>query len=161
MPNIDYSKKMPGPEMNRIKKQVIKLFQDNGLKITIETSAHQVNFLDVTMDLNTGKFWPFRKDDNKLLYINKESNHPPSITRQLPAMIQDRVSTLSCDKEEFMKNKEPLRKLWKVVDSMTKSATHHQPPPAKTDAEEQESARYCGSIPPTTLPSRQTLDGNS
>ena len=86
-----------------------------GSYIMIHDDTHfstwdQVNFLDVTMDLNTGKFWPFRKDDNKLLYINKESNHPPSITKQLPAMIQDRVSSLSFDKDEFMKNKEPYEK---------------------------------------------------
>ena len=30
--------KMPGPDMNRMMKQIIKIFQDNGLKITIEAN---------------------------------------------------------------------------------------------------------------------------
>ena len=34
-------------------------------------------------------------------YINKHSNHPPSILRQLPTSINKRISTLSSDKQTF------------------------------------------------------------
>ena len=60
-----------------------------------------VNFLDVTFDLSTGKYKPYRKPNDDPLYINKHSNHPPSILRQLPTSINKRISTLSSDKQTF------------------------------------------------------------
>ena len=35
-------------EMERIKKEICKVFRDNGLKITVEANTTKVNFLDVT-----------------------------------------------------------------------------------------------------------------
>jgi len=78
----------------------------NGLKITIDTNLKQVNFLDVTLSLSDSKFWPYRKENDNLLYIHKYSNHPPTITKQLPSMIEKRISSLSCSEQEFSKNKE-------------------------------------------------------
>ena len=60
-----------------------------------------VNFLDVTFDLSTGEYKPYRKPNDDPLYINKHSNHPPSILRQLPTSINKRISTLSSDKQTF------------------------------------------------------------
>ena len=60
-----------------------------------------VNFLDVTFDLSTGKYKPYRKPNDDPLYIHKHSNHPPSILRQLPASINKRISALSSDKQIF------------------------------------------------------------
>ena len=60
-----------------------------------------VNFLDITFDLATGKYKPYRKPNDDPLYIHKHSNHPPSILRQLPASINKRISTLSSDKQVF------------------------------------------------------------
>ena len=104
---LGFCKTESGSSMERTKKGIIKFFKDNGLQITIETNLKQVNFLDVTLDLPSGKFWPYQKENNSLLYINKLSNHPPNITKQLPTMIQDRVSSLSCSRDEFDKNKDP------------------------------------------------------
>ena len=36
---------------------------------------------------------------NQLLYINKQSNHPPTITKQLTSMISRRISDISCSKK--------------------------------------------------------------
>ena len=52
-----------------------------------KSNFHVVNFLDVTFDLSTGKYKPYRKPNDDPLYINKHSNHPPSILRQLPTSI--------------------------------------------------------------------------
>ena len=43
---------IPGPKMDRLRKDIIKLFKHHGLKITIETNMKRVNFLDVTLDLS-------------------------------------------------------------------------------------------------------------
>ena len=40
------------------KKEICKIFQDHGLKITIEANLKSVNFLDVNFNLETGIFKP-------------------------------------------------------------------------------------------------------
>ncbi len=63
---------------------------------------HVVNFLDaVIFDLNNGKFKPYRKPNDDPLYINRHSNHPPSIIKQLPTSINKRISVLSADEQTF------------------------------------------------------------
>ena len=86
---------------DKTRKELHKIFEQFGLKITAESNLHVVNFLDVTFDLSTGKYKPYRKPNDDPLYIHKHSNHPPSILRQLPASINKRISTLSPDKQVF------------------------------------------------------------
>ena len=62
-------------------------------------------FLDVTFNLATKKYFPFRKAINTPLYINAFSNSQPIIIKQLPKVINKRISDLSCNKEEFDKVK--------------------------------------------------------
>ena len=64
-----------GPSSERIKKWIIKLFQHHSLKITAEINLVQTNFLDVTLDLRSGRYWPFRKPNDRPLYIHRLSNH--------------------------------------------------------------------------------------
>ena len=63
----------------------------------------QTDFLDATLDLTTGKYWPFRKPNNELQYVHVGSNHPPSILKQLPHTITNRIASLSCNAEEYEK----------------------------------------------------------
>ena len=92
-----------GPNTERIKKRIIKLFQKHNLKITIKANIIQTDFLDVTLNLKTEKHWPFRKPNDQQLYININSNHPPSIKKGLPNMISNRLSEFSCDLDNFKK----------------------------------------------------------
>ena len=91
-----------GRILERMKKDIIKLFKDKfGLRITIETNLKIVNFLDVTLDLNTGTFKPFSKPNSQPIYIHVDSNHPPKIIERIPKMISDRISGISSSKEIF------------------------------------------------------------
>ena len=75
-----------------------------------ETNILQTDFLDVTLNLKTEKHWPFRKPNNQQLYININSNHPPSIKKALPGMISTiRLSELSCDLDNFKKTIQPYK----------------------------------------------------
>ena len=49
----------------RLKKQITKIFSDNGLKITTSTNVKIVNFIDVTLNLNDGSYRPFSKPESK------------------------------------------------------------------------------------------------
>ena len=78
---------LSGPESEKIKKKLCKIFKNHGLNITVECNLRITDFLDVTFDLQTGKYYRYRKVNSELLYIHKQSNQPPSITKQIPAMI--------------------------------------------------------------------------
>lgn len=70
-------------EIERIKKELCKTFGDNDLKITIQANITVVNFLDVTLDLKSGKHWPYTIPGNVPSYVHVKSNHPPTILRNI------------------------------------------------------------------------------
>ena len=97
----------PGSKADRIRKDLIKLFAEMGLKITIQTNLKVADFLDVTLNLSTRSFYPFRKPNDRPIYIHKLSNHPPNIIKNLPASISRRLTDISSDKASFA-NAKPL-----------------------------------------------------
>ena len=82
--------------------QIQKVFRDNGLKVIGEVNKKIVNFLDVTLNLSTESFRVYTKPNTNLLYINSKSNHPPTILKNIPKAVNDRLCRLSSSKEEFM-----------------------------------------------------------
>ena len=80
--------------------QIKRVYEDNGLKVTAEVNKKVVDFLDVTFDLNTGRHKPFMKANTTLLYINKLSNHPKNILKNIPLEVNRRLVRLSSTKEE-------------------------------------------------------------
>ena len=54
-----------------------------------------VNYLDVSLILNNSNYKPYHKTDNKILYIHKDLNHPPSILKKIPTSTEKIISTLS------------------------------------------------------------------
>ena len=94
-----------GRVLDRLRKDIIDIFKAEELSITCETNLSVADFLDVTFNMTTGKFHPYRKDNNKPLYISMKSNHPKNIKEELPSMINNRLSDLSCDEEAFNRSK--------------------------------------------------------
>ena len=86
-----------------IKKEICKIFSDNGLKITIEANKKTVDFLDITLDLRSGTYKPFMKPNNVPLYVHKESNHPEPIIKNIPESINKRLSDISSNEAAFNK----------------------------------------------------------
>ena len=84
---------IPKTEIERKKKQIVKVFKDCGLSITIKCNLKSIDFLDVTFDLVNDIYKPYRKPSNKPLYINKHFNHPPNILKQLPESIEKHIKT--------------------------------------------------------------------
>ena len=74
-----------------MRKGIIPIFKNEGLSIAIETNLIETDFLDVKFNILTGKYFPSRKVNNKPLYINAKSNHPNTIIKKLPKMINKRL----------------------------------------------------------------------
>ena len=71
-------------DTENIKKEICRVFNQNGLCITIEANKQVINFLDITKH-----------------HAHRESNHPPITTKNIPAGINRRLSSLSLDKASF------------------------------------------------------------
>ena len=65
-----------------------------------------MDFLDVTLDLNNGEYRPYHKPNNTPLYVHAHSNHPPSVLRQIPLTVQQRLSSLSSTEDVFNREKQ-------------------------------------------------------
>ena len=91
------------PDTEEIWKKLFKIFKSNGISIKAECNLIVTDFLDVNFDLKSATYYPYRKPNNEILYINKHSNQPPSIINQILSMISNRISENSCDKNHFDK----------------------------------------------------------
>ena len=98
-------KNASGPQSERTRKDITREFKRQGLNISISANLKICNFLDVTLNLTDGSYYPYRKPNNETLYIDTNSNHPPTIIKHLPAAIGRRISDISSNKELFKKAK--------------------------------------------------------
>ena len=73
-------------------KDICTIFKNNGLSIIVEKIGKEMNFLDINLDLETGIFKPFIKNNYKPIYVHKLSNHPPGIINNLPHSVNRRLS---------------------------------------------------------------------
>ena len=86
------------------------------MSITIQCNLKTVDFLDVTFDLDNNVYKPFGRENNKPIYINKHSNHPPSILKQLPKSLEKRISETSSTKGIFDESIKPYKDAVKESD---------------------------------------------
>ena len=102
---------LSGPQIEKKKKNIVKVFKMCGLSIIVTTNITSVDFLDVTFDLNTESYQPFRKPNNGPKYIDISSNHLPQVLKQLPKSIEKRLSEISSTKEIFDNSKHLYQKV--------------------------------------------------
>ena len=90
-----------GSQMDRLRKKIIVVFKQHGFQITISVGLKSTDFLDILLDLENEKFYPYKKPNDTPLYVHRGSNHPVNILKQVPKMISRRTSKLSSNQEEF------------------------------------------------------------
>ena len=79
-------------------------------KIVTQKIEIYIHILDVTFNLNNSSYQPYTKPNTTLQYVHRESNHPPITTKNIPAGINKRLSSLSSDKASFDKAAPPYQK---------------------------------------------------
>ena len=102
---LAYLRSKSGRILDRLRKNIIAIFREEGLSITCDTNLIVTDYLDVTFNMSTGKYEPYRKENNPPLYIHAKSNHPSTIKNEIPNMIRNRLADLSCDEESFNRHK--------------------------------------------------------
>ena len=77
------------------------MYRENELKITIQCNLKIVDYLAVTFKHAYSSYRPFNKTNNEINYMHKQSNHPPSIIKQLHLSVKRRLSKLSSNEKIF------------------------------------------------------------
>ena len=73
-------------------------------------NGKSVNFLDINLNLETKKIKPYLKPNNIPLYVHNQSNHPPSIKKNIPLSVEKRLSKVSSDENVFLEAIPPYQK---------------------------------------------------
>ena len=85
---LAFLKNKSGLQSEQVKKNNQKIFKEHGLDIIIQCNMRVVNYFDVTFNLNDGTYKTYTKPNNEIKYIHRNSNHPPSVIRQIPLSIE-------------------------------------------------------------------------
>ena len=88
-------------QQEKLRQSIIRIFAEQDLKITIDIDQERIHFLDITMDLGTGLFKPYRKPGDRPLYVSAHSNHPPHTLKNIPTGVERRLSDNSANRELF------------------------------------------------------------
>ena len=96
------------------RKEVVGEFKNIGFDIEIDANLKMVNSLDITLDLYSDSYKPYKKPNDRLQYVHISSNHPVNIFKQLPLSItNNRLSKNSSNEtifeQEKVKYEEALR----------------------------------------------------
>ena len=67
----------------------------------IRPNLKTVNYLDITFNLSNATYQSFYNPKHEITYLDKESNHPTSILRQMPLFINSRLSKHSSNEKIF------------------------------------------------------------
>ena len=90
-----------GQQVDKIRKIYPQNLKDIGFGMDIQTNLKEADFLDITLNVQNRTYRPYKKPDDKLLYICSSSNHPPQIIKQLPNSISERLRKTSFNQEIF------------------------------------------------------------
>ena len=96
------------------------MFKENELHIVIQCNMKTVNYSDVTLNLKNSTYHPYQKENNQIIYIKLESNHPPTIIKQLPLSIESRLLSLYSSEEILNNSVNPYQ------DALDKSGYKHK-----------------------------------
>lgn len=61
---------LPGPQLDRVRKDIIRFFKEVGLRVTIETNLNCIDILDIHFNLAEESYKPYRKENSETSYMN-------------------------------------------------------------------------------------------
>ena len=93
-----------------IKKDIQKIFKEQDLTVLFDVvNGKSVNFLDINFNFNTNNYKPYMKPNDCPLYVHNQSNHPPSIKKNIPLSVEKRLCKISSNEAIFNEACPPYR----------------------------------------------------
>ena len=65
----------------------------------------QQNYLDINFNLDKSEYGPFKKQNDYARYLHVSSDHPESILKSIPKIVQNRINMLCSSKAIFENRK--------------------------------------------------------
>ena len=118
-------------KVERIKKDLCKIFLNYNLRITVEANIKTINYLDVTLDLSAGQYYPYCKPNHTPRYVSRESNHPPQIIKICQPQSTGDYATYHPMRRYLIKPPMSTSKLSTTAGSPTNSPNTSPPPQAR------------------------------
>ena len=147
---MGYLFKINNQQTDKIRKKIISIFKNINFKIEIVTNLTEVDFLDVTFNLENNTYRPYKKPNDKLIYTDVSSNHPPQIKKQLTKIISDRLSRNSSNADIFNKTKSEYEEALKKCGHTTK-LTYNPPNHEQNNARRKRNRKIIWFNPPFNL----------
>ena len=69
--DLSYFQNVSGPDSERIKKKMCKIFKEGRLNIPVACNSAITNFFDVNFDFKSSTYYRYRKQNNEILYMHK------------------------------------------------------------------------------------------
>ena len=74
------------------------------MSITVETNLKVADFLGIHLEIVQDIYQQYKKPNDEPFYVNKNSNHPPTVIKQIPKAISKRISDIPSSKEIHYQN---------------------------------------------------------
>ena len=87
--------------IERKKKEIIKIFKDFGWSISVTANVTSANYLDIKFELTKNIYKSYSKSNDESVYINRHSNYPPNFVRQIPLSVGSKISNISSNQSIF------------------------------------------------------------
>ena len=94
-------RKLNGQETDKVRKNIIRVFKDIGFSSEIETNLKEADSLDVSLNQRNGTHQPYKKPNDRLLYLHSLSSDPQNIIKLIANSIQERPSKNSSNEDTF------------------------------------------------------------
>ena len=125
-----------GPEVEKLKKKKFqKLFKEKDLDVIVQCNLKITIYLDITLNQNDGSYCPYRKLNKGTNYIHVNSDHPPSIIKEIPCLIEKRLDFVII-KNVFQEPTIYYEKCLKIVDIKPSYNINNQTKTIKKDTKE-------------------------
>ena len=137
-------------QTDRVQKKIISIFKNIEFAIEIVTNLTDVDFLDVTFNLENNTYRPYKKPNDKLIYIDVSSNHPSQIEKQLTKTISDRLPRKPSSADIFNNTKLEYEEARKEC-GHTKELTYTPPNHEQSNAGQKRRRKIIWFNPPFSL----------
>ena len=97
--------KASGRDLEHLKQQIEKVFKENNFNIDAQVDVKVINFLDVTLDLKSRSYQPYKKPIDQPVYVHVGSDHAPTHKKSIAEGVNKRISMLSSSEKIFNDNK--------------------------------------------------------
>ena len=92
---------LKGRPLEAKRQQVQQIFRQHGLRVTITANLEATDFLDIFLDLRSEKHRVFTKEGDTPTYVHHQSNHPPSVLKNIGPAVNKRLVSLSANADLF------------------------------------------------------------